>query len=181
MALMVTLLVGCGDGPIREVTQGVREFSDIRGRITARDALTLVHPLAQETSRQPVLVLITSGSDINAVGLSGSWEFVYHFPDRSAQAVYSIEPEDPETDDGRLLVKWRVSPRPDAQGTPAALPLDFIDSPEVACHLAGLGVDWIAGDPDLTLATARLASGEPVWAVESYGQRYTTPFVTSNR
>jgi hypothetical protein len=44
-----------------------------------------------------------------------------------------------------------------------------------------MGVDWIAGDPDMTLATKRLSSGEVVWVVESYGKEFATPFVTPVR
>ena len=126
-------------------------------------------------------MLITSGSDIDAEGRSGRWEFVFHFPSRSAQAVYSLESSNPELGDAGLRVRWRLSPRRDVTGEDAGLPLNFTDSPEAAHQLSHMGVDWIAGDPDMTLATKRLSSGEVVWVVESYGKEFATPFVTPVR
>ena len=123
-------------------------------------------------------MLITSGADINAEGCSSGWEFVFHFPNRSAQAVYSLESSDPERSDAALRLKWRLSPRRDIKGEDARLPLQFTDSPEAVQQLSRMGVDWIAGDPDMTLSTKRLPSGEAVWIVESYGKELTTPFVT---
>jgi hypothetical protein len=153
----------------------------VRGRITARDALALVEPLAREASANPALVIITSGTSIDAEGRANTWEFVYRLPDRAAGAVYSFEPVDPEANDGILRLKWRISPGANAGAADAALPAEFVDSPEAAGALGAMGVDWISGDPDLTLATKRLPTGQVVWFVESYGKEYTIPFVSPPR
>ena len=179
--LLTMALFQGGETPISEVSQGSRELPKTRGRATAREALALVYPTVEETSKKPVLVLITSGSDIDAEGRSGRWEFVFHFPSRSAQAVYSLESSNPELGDAGLRVRWRLSPRRDVTGEDAGLPLNFTDSPEAAHQLSQMGVDWIAGDPDITLATKRLSSGEVAWVVESYGKEFATPFMTPVR
>jgi len=44
--------------------------------------------------------------------------------------------------------------------------------------MARTGADWITGDPDMVLATRRLATGELVWVTESYGEEFTAPFAT---
>jgi hypothetical protein len=168
---------GCSETPIKEVMQGSRELSQTGSRVTAREALALVQPAVLETSTKPVLLLITSGTDISADGRAGTWEFVFHFPARVAQGVYSLEPRDPEVSDGGLRMKWRLSPRPDAKGEDAALPLDFTDSPQAVEDLNRAGVDWVAGDTDMTLATKRLPSGEVVWVTESYGKEFATRFL----
>lgn len=174
-------LFGCRETPISEVVRGSRELPQTGGRVTAREALALVYPAVLETSKKPVLLLITSGTDINAEGRSGTWEFVFHFPAPVAQGVYSLEPRDPEVSDSDLRLRWRLSPRPDVKGNDAALPLDFTDSPEAVRDLNRAGVDWVAGDTDMTLATKRLPSGEVVWVTESYGKEFATPFVVSIR
>jgi hypothetical protein len=181
IALILASLAGCGDRPINEVSQGVQPLPRVARPLTAREALAVVHPMAEGISRQPVLLVISSGFGINAEGRCIRWDFVFHFPDRSAQAVYSFEPEDPESSGSPLLVKWRVSPRPAAKGRQAGLPFAFTDSPEAARRLADQGVDFVTGDSDLTLATDRLSSGEIVWVVESDGRVHTTPFVTADR
>lgn len=180
IVMVMGLLFGCGDGPATGISQGTIEFPGVRGPITAKEALALVLPTAQKTSGKPVLVLITSGSDINGEGLSSRWEFVFHFPDQLSQAVYSFESGDPEVSDSPLHLSWRLSPRPGAKGDEAGLPLDFTDSPEAARRLSDRGLDWIAGDPDITLATKRLSSGKAVWVVESYGKELTVPFERTN-
>lgn len=156
------------------VTQGSRELSGARGRITAREAFALVDPLLREISSHPALVVITSGTSIDAEGRANTWEFVFHLPDRKAQAVYTFESTDPERSDSHLRLAWRVSPR--GEGVSSSLPLDFVDSPDAARALGAQGVDWVSGDPDLTLSVRAPAGGVAAWTVESYGQTYTTPF-----
>jgi hypothetical protein len=185
-ALRVTIvlpmaLFGCSETPISDVVRGSRELPQARGRVTAREALALVYPAVLETSKKPVLLVITSGTDINAEGRSGTWEFVFHFPARAAQGVYSLEHRDPEVSDGDLRMTWRLSPRPDAKGDDAALPLEFTDSPEAVRDLNRAGVDWVAGDADMTLGTKRLPSGEVMWVTEAYGKEFVTPFVVPVR
>lgn len=184
LALAVLLAIspfGWSETPIDEVVQGARELPQTRGPVTAREALDLVHPAALEVAKEPVLLLISSGTDINADGRAGTWHFVFHFPARLAQGAYSLEQRDAEVDDSGLRMTWRVSPRIDAKGKDAALPLDFIDSPKAVRDLGHAGADWVAGDPDMTLATKRLPSGEVVWATESYGKEFVTPFLMSHR
>jgi hypothetical protein len=104
-------LFGCSETPIREVVLGSRELPQTRGRVTAREALAHVYPAVLEISKKPILLLITSGSDIGAEGRSGTWEFVFHFPARFAQGVYSLEPRDPEGSDSGSLdngVVWEA-------------------------------------------------------------------------
>lgn len=180
MVLAMTLF-GCSETPIREVLRGSRELPQTGGPVTAREALALVYPTVVEISKKPVLLHITSGTDISAEGRSGTWEFVVHFPARLAQGVYSLEQRDPEGSDRGLRMTWRLSPRLDVKGEDVALPLDFTDSPQVVQDLNRAGVDWVAGDSDMTLATKRLPSGEVVWATESYGKEFTSPFVVSMR
>jgi hypothetical protein len=175
-ALLVCLVMGCGGRAIDEVSEGIAPLPDVTGPLTAREALAIVQPMALDISDRPVLVLITSGFGINSAGRSFHWEFVFHFPDRSAQAVYSFAPGDPDLSGSVLQVEWRLSPRSDFSREQAGLPPDFTDSPEAARELAGVGVDWVAGDSDLTLATKRLSSGEVVWTAESHGEIFRIPF-----
>lgn len=175
MVLPMTLF-GCSETPISEVLVGSRELPQTGGRVTAREALALVSPAVLETSKRPVLLHITSGTDITAEGRSGTWELVFHFPARIAQGVYSLEHRDPEVSDGGLRMRWRLSPRTDVKDEDAALSLEFTDSPEAVRDLDRAGADWVAGDPDMTLATKRLPSGEVVWATESYGRELATTF-----
>lgn len=175
------VLVGCGDESADEVLQGSRDLPQVPGRITARDAFELVYPSVLQISSQPIMLLITSGPGIDGEGRSDSWEFVFHFPDRSAQGVYGFEPIDPERSQGGLRMRWRISPRRDLKGAGDALLLDFADSPEAARELGRMGVDWVAGDADMTLAARRLSSGETVWVVESNGKEYRTPFARPPR
>ena len=170
-------LFSCGDGQVAKVSHGSIEIPGVKGSITAGEALAILNPVVRKTSDRAVLVLITSGSDINGKGLSGRWEFVFHFPDRLAQAIYSFELIDPEFSDSPLRLRWRLSPRSDAKGHQKGLPHNFIDSPEAANRLSEIGLDWVAGDPDITLATRRLPSGEVVWVTESYGREWTVPFL----
>jgi hypothetical protein len=179
--VLAMTLFGCSEAPIREVLRGSRELPQTGGGVTAREALALVYPEVLETSRTPILLLITSGTDISAEGRSGTWELVFHFPARFAQGVYSLEHRDPEVSESGLRMRWRISPRPDVKGEDAALPLEFTDSPEAVRDLSRAGVDWVAGDADMTLASKRLPSGEVVWATESYGKEFATSFAVSSR
>jgi len=181
VVLLALACIGCGEGRVEEVPQGSRELPEVRGGITAHDAFAIVYPVVLQVSSQPVMLLITSGPRIDAEGRSEGWEFVFHFPDRSAQGVYGFEPLDPERSEGGLRMIWRVSPRRHLRGEDAALPLDFIDSPDAARELSRMGVDWVAGDPDMTLAAKRLSSGEAVWAVESHGKEFAIPFAQRAR
>lgn len=181
VSLLTMALFGCGEKPITEASQGNRNLPQAQGRITAREALELIHPVVMETSRTPVLVLVTSGTDVTIEGRSATWEFVYHFPARMGQGSYSLEPVGYETSDSPLRLAYRLSPRGDARSEREGLALDFIDSPQAARNLAELGADWISGDPDMILATKRLPSGAIVWATESYGMEYTTAFEPSLR
>ena len=139
IVLLTVALFQGGETPVSEVSQGSRELPQARGRVSAREALALVSPTIKEASKKPVLILITSGSDIDAEGRSGRWEFVFHFPSRFAQAVYSLESSNPELGDAGLRVRWRLSPRRDVTGEDAGLPFDFTDSPEAAHQLSPYG------------------------------------------
>lgn len=176
VALLACLVMGCGGRAIDKVSEGIARLPDVTGPLTAREAHAIVGPMAQGISGQPVLVLISSGFDINSEGRSFHWEFVFHFPDRSAQAVYSFAGGNRELSGTVPSVEWRISPRRDAEVERASLPLDFTDSPAAVRELGRVGVDWEAGDSDLTLATKRLSSGEVVWAAESHGEIFTIPF-----
>ena len=96
---------------------------------------------------------------------------------RLAQAVYGLQPTDPEATGSPVRLTFRISPRPDAEGKGAGLPLDFVDSPDAVRELTRAGADWIAGDPDMTLSTRRLRTGKMVWVTESYGKEFVTPFL----
>jgi len=170
------LLIGCGGGPAGDAMEGSRKLSGVHGSVTAREAFALVYPVALQVSENPVMVLITSGPRIDGEGRSDGWEFVFHFPDRNAQAVYTLEPVDPERSDGGLRLRWRISPRQHLKRADEGLPLDFIDSPDAARELTRMGADWVAGDPDMTLVATRHSSGESVWTAESSGKQLTTPF-----
>lgn len=179
--VLAITVFGCRETPIGDVHQGIRELPQAGGPVTAREALDIVYPAVLEVSKQPVLVLITSGSDISAEGRSGTWDFVFHFPARLGQGAYSLEPLDPDASGSGLRMTWRISPRLDVKGEDSGLPLDFTDSPEAVRNLTRAGADWVAGDPDMTLATRRLSSGDVVWATESYGKEFATPFRVSSR
>jgi hypothetical protein len=64
-----------------------------------------------------------------------------------------------------------------ANDADAALPVDFIDSPEAARELSAQGIDWVAGDPDMVLTTRFTPSGDAVWTAWSYGEAHDTPFI----
>ena len=164
-----------GENPLVGVVRGNRELPHYADAVTAREALSLIYPTVLEVSRTPVLLIVTSGTDVTADGRARTWEFVFHFPARRAQGVYSLVPANMDRPGRALRLDFRLSPRPDADAGPG-LPLDFVDSPAAAHALTLAGVDWTSGDPDMTLATKRLGSGEVVWATEAYGRMFTTPF-----
>jgi len=66
LAMLAAAVLGCGETAVRQISQGSRDLPQVSERLTAREALDLVLPLARGISPTPVLLLITSGFDIDA-------------------------------------------------------------------------------------------------------------------
>jgi hypothetical protein len=110
------------------------------------------------------LLLITSGTDLQADGRSLTWEFLLDLPSRRARVLLSLAPPEDAADPDRApLVLTRRETRSAEREKSHALPFEFRDSPEVVLELGRAGVDFVAGPTDMNLEGRVLSSGRAAW------------------
>jgi hypothetical protein len=134
------------------------------GPTTAREAWELARPEALALDPGARLLLVTSGTDLQADGRSLTWEFLLALPARQARVLVSLAPPESAADPDRapLELTRRVT-RSAERDEPRALPFAFRDSPEVVLELARAGVDFVAGPTDMKLEGRVLPSGLAAW------------------
>jgi hypothetical protein len=155
------------------------KIRDEPGPVTAREAWSIVSPIAMQLEKKAKLIFITSGLDIMPDGHSYSWEFIYILPGISAQALFTLSPpehtEDVENAQIYLTQRLNRASRYELQSA-CALPHLFRDSPEAVVELTGKGVDFVTGPSDMKLESRHLGSGEAVWVTYYWGEEYTVKF-----
>jgi hypothetical protein len=148
----------------------------------AHEAWAFARPHAESLDPQAKLVLITSGTDIQADGRSFTWEFLFRLPRRQARLLLTYAPADdaPDVDRAPVMVVTRVTTAADRDDV-AVLPLVFRDSPEVIAEFARGGVDFVAGPTDMKLEARISAAGQPVWVTCLGDEARTVDFTPSAR
>lgn len=146
------------------------------GPMTAHEAWAMALPQARALDPDAKLVLVTSGTDLQADGRSFTWEFLFHLANRKVRLLLTYEPADSAAEpDGQPVAQVRrINPAPEQQV--AALPLAFRDSPEVVAAFSRGGVDFVAGPGDMKLEAKVSATGQAVWVTYYWDGEHGTPF-----
>ena len=82
------------------------------GSMTAHQAWAVVVPKARALDPHAQLTLITSGLDMNHMGCSRTWEFIFFLPKRNATAMLSLEPDtqSADVDNAQCILTQRINP-----------------------------------------------------------------------
>ena len=148
------------------------------GSMTAHQAWAVVVPVARALDSHATLTLITSGLDMNLMGCSRTWEFIFFLPERNATVMLSLEP-DPQSenvDSAQSILTQRIKPASVLDARRPPFPDHFRDSPEVVAGFSAKGVDFVAGPTDMKLEGRMLPSGDAVWVTYYWDQEHTTSF-----
>ncbi len=154
------------------------EVPGLSGSMTAHQAWAVAVPVAKSKDPDARLTLITSGLDMNHLGCSRTWEFIFYLPKRVATMMLSLEP-DPQSADvdcAPTILTQRINPASLVDARKPPFPDRFRDSPEVAAEFSADGVDFVAGPTDMKLEGRVLPSGEAVWVTYYWDREYTTSF-----
>ncbi len=160
----------------RSITQ--RAVPGLAGSMTVHQAWAVVLPAARALDPHARLTLITSGLDMNDMGCSRTWEFIFFLPKRNATAMLSLEP-DPRSEDvdtAPSILTQRINPASVLDATRRPFPDHFRDSPEVVAEFTANGVDFVAGPSDMKLEGRVLPSGDAIWVTYYWDQEHTTSF-----
>ncbi len=161
--------------PAREIHE-TRELAELRGPLTARQALATILPQAQALDPECVLTFVGSDESVNHEGRAYAWDFFFHSARSQRLFDFSVHLCAGEGDDeGPWCVDMHVRPLHPSLLRPA-LPLEFIDSADAIKPLAEQGADFISGDGHMTLASKILPDGAVVWHTICWDREYQTPF-----
>jgi hypothetical protein len=147
--------------------------------MTAHEAWAFAKPRAGSLDPEAKLVLITSGTDMQADGRSFTWEFLFHLHRRKARVLLTYAPADDAADPEQapIMMVERITTATDPAGM-AALPWEFRDSPGVVAELSRSGVDFVAGPTDLKLEARVGATGQAVWTTYYWNEARSVAFST---
>ncbi len=161
---------------ITSKTEETKKLPELRGPLTAREALNAILPAVRQVDQEFKLTFVGSGEGINPDGRAYAWDFFFEFPRRRGHGVFFIHLCPDEGDDeGPWCIDMRVQPFGKEPARPA-LPFEFRDSAEAVQALGEQGVDWISGDTHSTLSAKILPNGGVVWHTTCWDKEYQTPF-----
>lgn len=146
------------------------------GPLTAIEAFEMALAEAQALDPRTQLILVTSGTDIQANGRSFVWEFLFGLEARKGMVMVSLFPDinAPDVESAAVHVKRRIQGSDGKSFVP--LPFEFRDSPEVVAELSAAGVDFVAGPTDMKLESGFSADGKAVWITYCWKKRYEASF-----
>ncbi len=163
-----------------------RELADLRGPLTAREALNTILPHVRQIDPEFKLTFVGSGESINDEGRAYAWDFFFEFGRAQRLGDFTVRLCPREGDDeGPWCIDMHVRPvrNPVAQSLKIppepprpALPLRFRDSAEAVRTLAEQGADFVSGDTHMTLSSKVLPGGVVVWHTICWDREYQTPF-----
>ena len=138
----------------------------------------MAYPEAKKLDESAGLTFMTSGLDIDRMGRSRTWEFLFVVPKLRATALVTLGPSDDADDVDRAPIHMTLRLKAASAGelNGAGLPAGFRDSPEVVAELAAQGVDFVTGPTDLKLESRQVPSGEAVWVTYYRDGEITVPF-----
>lgn len=183
---------------------GVRVVGPTTVPLTARQCFELVEPVATGLGREPRLILVRSGTDLDPDGVAGTWNFNFVYPDERAEGDFSVHvgshPDHPQ----QVVVSGGRTPWP-APGSPEeamllyqgptariiveqqwadrlerlpGLPSRFVDSTAAMRELRQQGAAWLDEQGlSPTLKGRTLPGGACIWELALASGLYRTSFV----
>jgi hypothetical protein len=148
------------------------------GPMTVHESWAIAYADVKKLDGSARLTFVTSDLNIDHMGRSRTWEFMFVVPRLRAMALVTLSPADDgeDVDSAPIHMTLRLTGAPESALGHPGLPTPFRDSPEVVAELAAQGVDFVAGPTDLKLESRLLTSDEAVWVTYYRDAEMTVPF-----
>jgi hypothetical protein len=146
------------------------------GPMTEHEAWDMAKSLARSMDKGAKLLLITSGTDLQADGKSFTGEFLFALGVRGARLLltYGPAPNVSDVDSAPITLEKRITAS--TERAVRDFPMRFRDSPEVVAEFCRAGVDFLAGPTDMKLESRFSSDGRPVWVTYFWDKKIETNF-----
>lgn len=148
------------------------------GPMTVHESWAIAYPAIKKLDASTRFTSVTSGLDIDHLGRSLTWEFMFVMPKLRAKALVTLSPADDaaDVDNASIQMTRRLTVATESELMHTGLPVSFRDSSEVAAELGAQGVDFVVGPTDMKLESRILPSGEAVWVSYYWDDEHMVSF-----